>query len=382
VIKVKNYQICTRCIMDTTDPDITFDNKGICNHCKYFDIAIKENLFPNNEGKARLQRIVDKIITEGAKKRYDCIIGLSGGVDSSYLALTAKKLGLRPLAVHVDGGWNTNNATTNIENIVKTLNFDLFTYVVDWEEMKDLQVAYLKSGVENQDTPQDHVIFAALYKYAIDNKIKYVLSGSNYATESVLPAAWGHDAMDLRQLKAIHRLYGTRKLKTFPTINFFQYRFYFPYVKKMRVIDILNYVPYNRAIAIKILQEEVGFKDYGKKHYESQFTKFFQGYYLPTKFGYDKRRAHLSSQILSEHITREEALREIMEKVYPDDLLREDREFILKKLGLTEKVFSDILFSPNKSFRDYPTSSKLRIKLGKVKARLNKCGIFASQRSG
>ncbi len=261
---------------------------------------------------------------------------------------------------------------TNIENIVKALNFDLFTYVVDWEEMRDLQVAYLRSGVENQDTPQDHVIFAALYKFAIDNKIKYVLSGSNYATESVLPPAWGHDAMDLRQLKAIHRMYGKRKLKTYPTLNFFQYRFYFPYIKKMRVVDILNYIPYNRSMALEELKKEVGFRDYGKKHYESQFTKFFQGYYLPTKFGYDKRRAHLSSLILSGEITREDALNEMAKNAYPAESLNEEISFVLKKLGLSADSFSEILKSPNKTFHDYPTSVELRERLSKVKGFLRR----------
>jgi hypothetical protein len=281
--------------------------------------------------------------------------------------------------VHVDTGWNTNNGITNIENIVKILEFDLYTNVIDWEEMKDLQVAYLKSGVENQDTPQDHVIFAALYRFAIDNKIKYVLSGSNYATESILPSAWGHDSMDLRQLKAIHNMFGRRKLKSFPTINFFQYRFYYPYVKKMRVVDILNYVPYNRKMAIKTLQKEVGFRDYGNKHHESQFTKFFQGYYLPTKYGYDKRRAHLSSMILSEQITRDEALKEIGSVAYELDSLLEDKDFVLKKLGLTEKDYLEIMLSPNRSYRDYPTSDKLRIAMSGFKAILRNMKIMGSE---
>jgi N-acetyl sugar amidotransferase len=365
--------------MDTTDPGITFEKEGVCNYCRNFDTNIKKVWLPNDEGRTRLQIIVEKIKREGSRNKYDSIIGLSGGVDSSYLALMAKKLGLRPLAVHVDTGWNTNNGITNIENIVKILEFDLYTNVIDWEEMKDLQVAYLKSGVENQDTPQDHVIFAALYRFAIDNKIKYVLSGSNYATESILPSAWGHDSMDLRQLKAIHNMFGRRKLKSFPTINFFQYRFYYPYVKKMRVVDILNYVPYNRKMAIKTLQKEVGFRDYGNKHHESQFTKFFQGYYLPTKYGYDKRRAHLSSMILSEQITRDEALKEIGSVAYELDSLLEDKDFVLKKLGLTEKDYLEIMLSPNRSYRDYPTSDKLRIAMSGFKAILRNMKIMGSE---
>ncbi|MFA5849808.1 MAG: N-acetyl sugar amidotransferase [Bacteroidales bacterium] len=363
----QKYQICSRCIMDTSDPDIVFDEDGVCNHCRNFDINIRKQWLPNDEGKVRLQAIVDKIKKDGAGKQYDCILGLSGGVDSSYLALIAKKMGLRPLGVHVDTGWNRDVGMSNIESIVKVLNIDLFTQVIDWEEMRDLQVAYLKSGVENQDTPQDHVIFAALYRFAMDNRIRFVLSGSNYATESVLPTAWGHDAMDLRQLKAIHKLYGTKKLKTYPTVNFFKYRFYYPYIKKMQVVDILNYIPYDRENAIQTLQKEVGFKDYGKKHYESQFTKFFQGYFLPVKFGYDKRKAHFSSLILSGQMTREEALNKIEEKTYSDETLKSDRDFIIKKLGLSQESFSEIMAAPNKSFVDYPTSEKLRITLSKIK---------------
>lgn len=368
----QNIQICTRCIMDTSDPDIEFDENGVCNHCKNFDINISKLWMPNAEGRDRLQVIVDKIKKNGAGKKYDCILGLSGGVDSSYLALMAKKLGLRPLAVHVDTGWNRDVGISNIENIVKVLNIDLFTKVIDWEEMKDLQVAYLKSGVENQDTPQDHVIFAALYGFAVDNRINFVLSGSNYATESVLPTAWGHDAMDLKQLKAIHKLYGKRKLKTFPTVNFFKYRFYYPYIKKMQVVDILNYIPYDRENAIQTLQKEVGFKDYGKKHYESQFTKFFQGYFLPVKFGYDKRKAHFSSLVLSGQMTREEALSKIAEKTYSDETLKNDLDFIIKKLGLSQESFAAIMAAPNKSYLDYPTSVKLRITMSKIKDRIRR----------
>lgn len=364
---IREYQICSRCVMDTTDPDITFDVQGVCNHCTNFDLNIRKHWLPNDEGKSRIQAIVETIKREGSGKKYDSIIGLSGGVDSSYLALTAKKYGLRPLAVHVDAGWNRDVGMTNIENIVKVLGFDLFTHVVDWEEMKDLQVAYLKSGVENQDTPQDHVIFATLYRYASNNNIRYILSGSNYATESVLPVAWGHDAMDLRQLKAIHKLYGTRKFKTYYTLNFFQYRFFFPYIKKIRVVDILNYVPYDRSNAIRVLKEEIGFQEYGKKHYESRFTKFFQGYYLPIKFGYDKRRAHLSSLVLSGQISREYAMKEIAQEVYSEQDLRVDREYVIKKLGLTEEEFSEIMSSPNMSFRDYPTSDELRVTMGRIK---------------
>lgn len=371
-MRAGEHRTCVRCVMDTTDPDISFDEHGVCSHCRHFDATIHLHWLPNEQGRAHLDLMLRQIREHSRGKRYDSIIGLSGGVDSSYLAVVAKRLGLNPLAVHVDTGWNRDVGMSNIERIVKALGLDLVTHVVDWDEMRDLQVAYLKSGVENQDTPQDHAIFAALYRFAMSNGIRYVLSGSNYATESVLPVAWGHDAMDLRQLKAIHRRFGERPLRTFPTVNFFQYRFFFPYVKRMRVVDILNHMPYDRRQAIATLEREVGFRDYGKKHYESQFTKFFQGYYLPAKFGFDKRKAHLSSQILSGQLTREEALRELAGESYPPEELAADRAFVVKKLGLSEPEFSAIMAAPNRSWRDYPSSTRLREALSQAKGALGR----------
>lgn len=371
-MQVGEQRMCVRCVMDTTDPDITFDERGVCSHCRHFDGTIHQHWRPNEQGRAHLEGVMRQIREHSKGKRYDSIIGLSGGVDSSYLAVVAKGLGLNPLAVHVDTGWNRDVGISNIERIVKALSLDLVTHVVDWEEMRDLQVAYLRSGVENQDTPQDHAIFAALYRFAMSNGIRYVLSGSNYATESVLPIAWGHDAMDLRQLKAIHHQFGERPLRTYPTINFFQYRFYLPYVKRMRVVDILNYLPYDRRQAIETLEKDVGFRDYGKKHYESQFTKFFQGYYLPVKFGFDKRKAHLSSQILSGQLARDAALRELAAESYPQEELAADRAFVTKKLGLSEAEFSAIMAAPNRSWRDYPTSTRLRDALSRVKGTLRR----------
>ena len=371
-MNMHKYQICTHCIMDTTDPEITFDERGVCNHCRNFEEKIKPRWFPNDEGKKKLDTIVAKIKKEGAGKEYDCILGLSGGVDSSYLAYQTKKLGLRPLAIHVDGGWNSELAVKNIEDIVKKLDIDLYTYVVDWEEMQDLQVAFLRSGVANQDVPQDHAYFAALYNTTISKGIRYVLSGGNLATESILPTAWGYNAMDAHHLKAIHKIFGKRKLKTYPIVNFFKLHIYYPYIKRMRVIRPLDLMPYNKQAAMEFLEKEIGWRYYGGKHYESRFTKFFQGYYLPTKFGYDKRKAHLSSLIVSGQMTREEAVEEMKKELYPISQLQEDKAFVIKKLGLTESEFDRLLTMPNKTFQEYPSNQYLYQISHQVKKSLKK----------
>ena len=355
----REYRICQRCIMDTSDPEITFDERGYCNHCNGFFENAPKVWFPNEEGTKKLQAIVAEMKRYGQGKDYDCILGLSGGVDSSFLAYKAKQLGLRPLAVHVDAGWNSELAVQNIENIVKKLDIDLFTCVIDWEEMRDLQLAFLKSGVANQDTPQDHALFAALYRFAIQNKIKYVLSGSNNATEFILPSSWGSDAMDSFHLKSIHKKFGERSLQTYPTVSFFSLYIAFRYIYGMEIITPLNYIPYNKSEAIQILEREIGWKYYGGKHYESRFTKFFQGYYLPQKFGYDKRKAHLSSLIVSGQISRDDALKEMEKEAYPVDQLAEDREFFIKKMRLTEQEFSDLMSVPNTNFSVYPSNHKL-----------------------
>jgi len=366
------YRICARCVMDTSDPEITFNDLGLCNHCRRVEANyVNKRWFPNDGGKAKLDLIIEKIKREGAGKEYDSIMGLSGGVDSCYMASLVKDYGLRPLVVHVDCGWNSEIAVNNIENVVKKLGFDLFTYVVDWEEMRDLQVAFMRSGVINQDIPQDHAIFAFLYNYAHKKGIRYVLSGNNYATESILPRAWVNNPMDLSLLKAVHKRYGRKKLRTYPLISYLRYCYYV-YLKKMRVIMILNYLPYNKAEAKKVVQQELNWRDYGRKHHESRFTKFFQDYYLPQKYGYDKRRAHLSSLIVSGQITRDEALRQLEERLYPENELKEDRAYFIKKLGLTEDEFVAILNAPPKSPLDYSSDITMRKWGYKITSRLDR----------
>nr|WP_298996105.1 N-acetyl sugar amidotransferase [uncultured Allomuricauda sp.] len=351
---MRKYQICKRCIMDTSDPEIVFDEHGICNHCTDALMRAKTIWLPNKEGEKRLNTISEEIKNSQKGKEYDCIIGLSGGVDSSYLAYKVVELGLRPLVVHIDCGWNSEMAVKNVENIVKKLNLDLYTHVVDWQEMKDLQLAYFKANVANQDVPQDHAIFAALYSYAVKNNIKYVFSGGNFATESILPKSWGYNALDSKNLKSIHKRFGTRKLKKYPKVSFFRRYIYFPLIRKMVIVKPLNFMSYRKEEAMDIMKEKLDWQYYGGKHHESRFTKFFQAYYLPHKFGYDKRRAHLSSLIVSGQLTREEALKEIAEDIYPNDAHIEDMEYVAKKLGISLEEFRDIIAMPNKTHKDYP----------------------------
>ncbi|WP_345970033.1 N-acetyl sugar amidotransferase [Sulfurimonas sp. HSL1-6] len=370
-----HYQICSQCVMDTTDPDITFDEQGVCNHCRHVENVIRKSWFPNPEGKRRLDQIVARIIEDGKSGEYDCVIGLSGGVDSSYLAymLRTEYPQLRILAIHIDGGWNSELAVHNIEHIVKRLSIDLHTEVINWEEMKDLQLAYLKSQLANQDVPQDHAFFATLYKVAVDHfGIRYFLSGGNYATESILPAAWGYNAMDAKQLLAIHKRFGTIRLKTYETVGFFKRKIYYPYIKKFKMIRPLNFWPYDKEEAKRIIVEKLDWRDYGDKHHESIFTKFFQSYWLPEKFGYDKRRAHLSSMIVAGQMTRQEALNVLEKPPYNAGEIESEKEFIAKKLGITVEELNAIMLQPNKTFRDYPSDYALEQRFSRLKQYISK----------
>lgn len=355
----KGYKICNRCIMDTSDPKISFDDKGNCSNCNSaFELA-KRIWFPDESGEQTLDNIFTRIRAEEKGKEFDCIIGLSGGVDSSYLAYLAVNKGLRPLVVHVDCGWNSEQAVKNVENIVKKLNIELHTFVVNWEEMKDLQRSFFKASLPDQDIPQDHAIFSALYKFANKNNIKYVLNGYNFATESILPEAWGYQAMDYRHLKAIHNRFGERKLHDYPHLNFFQRYVYFTLIRRMIIINPLNYINYRKDIAIDILKKDLGWEYYGGKHYESRFTKFFQSYYLPNKFKFDKRRAHLSSLIISGQMSRDEALKIMNEESFSKAEIDFDLEYVGKKLDWSVDEFNKILELPPNSHQDFPTNERL-----------------------
>jgi N-acetyl sugar amidotransferase len=361
--------------MDTTDPLIQFDEQGICNHCHEFENNTKKRWFPNEEGEKKLESLITQIKASGAKRPYDCIIGLSGGVDSSYLALKAKDWGLRPLVVHVDAGWNSELAIANIEKIVKYCGYQLYTHVVDWEDMRQLQLAYLKSGISNQDVPQDHVFFASLYHFAMKHRIKYLLSGGNIATEGIFPKAWHGDAMDAKNLRAIYRRYGEGKLKSYTTINSFKYYFWYPFVKGMRTIRPLNFIPYNKSEAIRELETTLSWRSYEYKHGESIFTRFFQNHYLPVKFGFDKRRPHLSSLIVSGQITREEAKLLLNNPLYQPDELERDISYFCKKLTISREEFERLMQVNIQHYSDFPNRDNLYRLIKKTQAYISKVGI-------
>jgi|TARA_B100000315_G_scaffold96543_2_gene88721 N-acetyl sugar amidotransferase len=344
--------------MDTSDPDIEFDKNGFCNHCRsYFEYvqAIGET---KEYAINKLTEIVETIKRKRGGKEYDSILGISGGIDSSFTAYSAKKLGLRPLLVHFDNGWNSELSVRNIENIVKKLDFDLYTYVIDWEEFKDLQKSFLKASVVDIEMLTDHAIMATMFRLARKHKIKYVLSGENIATEFILPKTWMYIIKDIKNIKGIQRIFGTRALKSFPVFGIYELILY-RYIYKLEYIKILNYIDYNKDDAIRIMEEELDWKYYGGKHYESIFTKFYQAYILPAKFGIDKRKAHLSNLIVSGQIAREDALKEMTKILYDPTELDQDIEYVIKKLCFTADEFKQIMADAPKSHFDYPNSKWL-----------------------
>ena len=356
----REYKICTNCVMDTTDSKIVFDEHGVCDYCNSYKNEILPNWNPNESNEIELKKIAEQIRKEGQGKEYDCILGLSGGTDSSYLAYIAKeKMGLRPLIYTVDTGWNLNVAVENIERLVKALDLDMYTEVINWDEMKDLQLAFFKAQVAYQDLPQDHVIFAGLYNYAVKNGIKYVLTGSNIATECVRPPIeWVH-LNDLTLIKDIHKQFGQSKLRTMPMCSMFKYRLYYQYIKGMKRVALLDMIRYNKDAAEKELKEKFGWKKYENKHYENIFTRFYEGYYLPKKFGYDKRKSYFSNMILTGQMTRDEALEKLRESPYSKEMMKEDMEYIAKKLGVSPVEFEQIINGENKTYKDYKNSLSL-----------------------
>jgi len=372
-----NYKICTRCIMDTTDPEIVFDEKGVCNHCKRYEERAKKELHHDETGQQKLERLINEIKENGKNKEYDCIIGLSGGVDSTMVAYTVKKLGLRPLAIHLDNDWDSELAINNIKNTVGKLGITLKMVTCNWEEFKDLQLSFLRASISNAEIPTDHALVALLYHTAADKGIGYIISGGNIATEAIMPESWGYDPKDLKQIKGIHQRFGKIKLKTFPQLTLFDW-VYYTFVRRIKFIPILNYIPYVKENAKKLIEKELNWKDYGLKHYESIYTRFFQGYILPKKFNVDKRRAHLSTLICSGQMSREEALKEMERSPYPSEkMMEEDKEYVIKKLGLSREEFARIMSLPIKNFQDYPNNHSLFtklnffVKLAKKKATLN-----------
>lgn len=353
----RTYQVCVRCIMDTVaDHNITFDEKGECHHCKRFDRLLSSRVLRGEEGQKAIQVLVNKIKRAAKEHEYDCIIGVSGGVDSTYVAYLVKQLGLRPLAVHLDNGWNSELASKNIERILNNLGIDLVTCVLDWEEFRDLQIAFLKASTPDGEIPTDHAIVATLWGEATRRGIRYIISGMNFATESISVPDWAYGHYDLDYINHVHELYGKVQLKTFPRFSIWYLLLYINIIRRVRTVSILNYVDYNKENAMKLLQSQLGWKYYGGKHHESIYTRFYQGYILPKKFGIDKRYGHLSDLIKAGQLTREKALEEIRQPPYPESMQHQDLEYVCKKLGLSQLEFNDIMRAEVKSFRDYRNS--------------------------
>ncbi|WP_206214761.1 MULTISPECIES: N-acetyl sugar amidotransferase [unclassified Adlercreutzia] len=349
----REYQRCTRCVMDTTDSRIEFDENGVCDHCRNFDQNIKPYWKPNENRLDELKAIAEEI-RASRKGDYDCVLGLSGGADSSYLAYVAKEImGLSPLVIVVDTGWNLNVAVENIERIVKGLDLDMYTEVINWKEMADLQLSFFKASISSCDYPQDHTIFATLYNYAVKHGIKYVLTGSNNSTEFIRPPVEWLYMNDVTMAKDIHRRFGKIPLKTYPTCSMLRYKILYRYVYGMRRVYPLDYVVYDKAEAMELLHERFGWEKYENKHYENVFTRFFEGYYLPHKFGFDTRKNVCSNQILAGTMTREEALELLSRPPYDPDQMELDKQYVAKKLGVTAEEFDGIIEQPSKTPADY-----------------------------
>ncbi len=361
-MKNNRYKICSNCIMDSTDPNIKFNDKGECDYCTNFKTNILPNWHTDERGERELLAIAEKIKLQGKGKDFDCIIGLSGGLDSSYTAYIVKeKMGLRPLLFHVDAGWNTEQGVRNIEKLVDGLGLDLYTEVIDWEEMKDLQVALLKSNIPDQDIPQDAAFFSALYQFARKNKIKYILTGANYSTECCRePDEWGaYPGIDKRLIKDIHQQFGTRPLDKYPLVDILVYKLFYRYILGMEVVKPLNLVPYFKKEAEDLLHEQFGWEKFLHKHHESRFTRFYEDYWMPRKFGYEKRRAHFSSLIMTGQMTRDEALQRIAKPELDEHFLQQEFEYVAGKLDLTVDELQAIFTSANKTYRDYKNKRPL-----------------------
>jgi N-acetyl sugar amidotransferase len=355
-------QTCTNCIMDESDSTISFNDDGICVYCNNFYEQIKPNWHTDNRGYDVLMDNATRIRIDGKGRDFDCIIGISGGLDSSYTAYVAKEImGLRPLLLHVDAGWNTDQAVSNIEKMVDGLDLDLYTEVVNWEEIKDLQIAILKSQIPHQDIPQDTAFFSTLYKFAKKHKIKYVLTGGNYSTECIRePEEWGaYPGIDNMFIKGIHSIYGSKKLKTFPIIDVFTSKIYYSFFLGMKVFKPLNYVPFIKQEAEELLASKFGWRKFQHKHFESRFTRFLEDYWLPRKFGFDRRKAHFSGLILTGQMKRDEALVRIESSELGESFLKQEFEYIAHKLDFSAEELNDIFNGANKTSSDY--KSKMRL---------------------
>lgn len=364
---MSEYKICSNCVMDTTDSRITFDEEGRCDHCNTFFKKVKPNWHTGDRGKAELLALVKKIKDSGKGRDFDCIIGMSGGIDSSYLTYIATEFGLRPLVFHVDAGWNSQVAVNNIEKLVDKLGLDLYTEVIDWQEMRDLQLAYFKSCVPHIDTPQDHAFFATMYKFAEKHNIKYILTGANLSTECIRnPVEWMYYQSDSIQLLDIHSKFGTRPLVNYPVTSILRHKIWLPYFRGIKVVRPLNMVEYDKAAAVQVLIDKFGWQPYPQKHFESRFTRFYEGYWLPKKFGFDTRKVQYSSLIVTGQMTREEALEKLKAPALDDATVHQEFEYVANKLEISNEELQSYLNAPNKTFRDYKSQEAIYMLGAKV----------------
>jgi N-acetyl sugar amidotransferase len=356
-----DIRVCTRCVMDTTDSAIKFDDNGVCDHCNTFDSDIKPGWDAGSGGKVQLDRMVSEVRKAGQGRDFDCIIGMSGGIDSSYLLYVAKEvMGLRPLVFHVDAGWNSQIAVNNIERLVDGLSVDLFTEVIDWEEMKDLQRAFFRSGVPHIDTPQDHAFFATMYKFATKHGVKHIMTGANYSTECIRnPLEWMYYQSDSRQIRDIHRQFGERPLRKYPLTSILWHKVWLPYARGIQVERPLNMMPYVKSDARQLLMGRFGWQPYPQKHFESRFTRFYESYWLPVRFGYDVRKVQFSSLILTGQMTREEALAELERPSHDPATINEEIEFVANKLDITVDELTGYMQLPKKTYHDYKNQQSL-----------------------
>jgi len=373
----RDYQICTKTVMDTIgDDDILFDENGICNYYHEFLEKLKIRVPEAIDAEKQLASIVEAIKKNGKGKQYDCIIGISGGVDSTYTAWLVKKMGLRPLAIHLDNGWNSELAVKNIENILNKLGIDLYTEVLDWEMFRDLQLSFLKASTPDGEIPTDHAILSILYSVAAKFNVKYIISGMNFRNEGMLPPSWGRGYLDWKYISSVQRKFGTQSISNFPHMNVFKFMYY-NLVKKIRSVSFINYIPFDKTEAMKLIQDELGWQYYGGKHYESIYTRFYQSYVLPLKFNIDKRKPHLTCLIISTgEVSRAEALEILKQPTADSKLIKEDKEYVIKKLGITAQDFENIMNAPVKTILDYPNNHKLEIRFRKMLNQLRKAKIL------
>lgn len=355
----REYQLCRRCVMDTSDPDITFDERGFCNHCEDYLNRITQQTYVPGRSEAQWKAIAEKIKRVGKSREYDCIVGISGGVDSCYTAHLCKEHGLRPLLIHMDNGWDTDISVKNVKTMVEKLGFDYTSFVIDWQEFREIQLAFLKSSIVDLEMPTDLAIPACIYQTASKHGIKYILSGGNYTGEGILPLQMGyHVYKDMKLYRHIVKKYASVPLRKVPTVGIMK-EIWYKFGKNIKTLYPLNYIPYNKDEARELLMKEYGWENYGGKHHESKITSFWQSYAMPVKYHMDYRRTTFASQICCDQIDRDSALEELKKLPYDEAQIAQDKQYIAKKYGITEAQLESYLALPPKTFKDFPNNEKL-----------------------